>query len=85
MRLVLIEWVDSSGHGEGWQDIATDQDDTALVCQSVGWLVKDGENIKVIAPHYHKSDTGGGMRGWGVMTIPTRSVIRMTTLKGPKR
>ena len=49
MRLVLIEWVDSS-RGDDWERLTDISEDT-LKCLSVGWLAADdGEKI-VILPH----------------------------------
>ena len=75
-RLVLIEWEDSHGFDGVWQPIDEGFEDTAMVCQSVGWLVVDGKHVKVVAPHL----TGRG-QGAGVMTIPVRTVLRIVVLE----
>ncbi len=48
MRLVLIEWEDSHADG-AWHHIGGGVEDRALICRSVGWLVLDGERVKVVA------------------------------------
>lgn len=78
-RLVLIEWEDSHTTGV-WQSIA-DLEDRALVCRSVGWLVLDGERAKVVAPHRNEQEDGVPLQASGVMTIPTRSVLRIVPLR----
>lgn len=49
MRLVMIEWVDSHTDG-GWQKLEGEFEDRALTCRSVGWLVLDGDAVKIVAP-----------------------------------
>jgi hypothetical protein len=78
-RLVLIEWEDS--HGDGvWQQLDDSLEDRAVVCRSVGWLVLDGEQAKVVAPHMSQQEPGVPLQGCGIMTIPTRAVLRVTPL-----
>jgi hypothetical protein len=79
MRLVLIEWEDSHADGS-WQKIDGEIEDRALVCRSVGWLVLDGEGVKVVAPHINEAEQGVPLQGCGIMTIPTRAVLRVTDL-----
>jgi hypothetical protein len=80
MRLVLIEWEDSHGSG-GWQNLGVALDDRALVCRSVGWLVLDGKRAKVVAPHMNEQEPGVPLQGSGVITIPSRAVLRIVTLR----
>ena len=81
-RLVLIEWEDS--HGDGlWHQLDGEIEDRALVCRSVGWLVLDGERAKVVAPHLSDQEAGVPLQGAGVMTIPTRTVLRIVDLREP--
>lgn len=80
--LVLVEWQDSHTRG-GWQDLDRIAD-AVLVCHSVGWLVHDGDVSKVLAPHV--SFGSDPLQGSGVMTIPTRSVLKISPLaKGQRR
>lgn len=78
-RLVLVEWVDSHS-SSGWQVIEGDIEDRALVCLSVGWLLLDGANVKVVAPHKNHPEDSASFQTNGVMTIPTCSVVRMVDL-----
>jgi hypothetical protein len=79
IRLVLIEWEDSHVDG-AWRQIEGGISDRALVCRSVGWLLLDGENAKVVAPHLNEPETGVELQACGTMTIPTRAVLRITDL-----
>jgi hypothetical protein len=74
-----VEWQDSHG-GHGWQEIGARAEDRALVCRSVGWLALDGEEAKVLVPHLSEQDPGAPLQGSGIMTIPTRAVLRVTPL-----
>ena len=79
MRLVLIEWEDS--HVDGvWHQVSGEIEDRALLCRSVGWLLLDGVQAKVIAPHLNEAEEGVPLQGCGIMTIPARAVLRVTEL-----
>ncbi len=78
-RLVLIEWVDSHGVSSDWQYI-DECKPSVVVCQSVGWLIHDGKECKVIVPHLTKSDHVK-RQGCGEMTIPAASVVKLVELK----
>lgn len=67
-RLVLIEWFDSH-YVPGWHTNAPEE--KPLLCRSVGWIIHDGEEAKVIAPHV--TDEDPPQRN-GEMTIPVCSI-----------
>lgn len=79
LRLVMVEWEDSHG-GQGWEDLSGDLQDRALVCRSVGWLMLEGAVATVLVPHVNQEETGVPLQGCGVMTIPTRAVLRVVPL-----
>mgnify|MGYP001606881071 FL=1 len=74
-RLIMIEWLDSH-HTEGWHSESPAT--KPLTCRSVGWLVYDGEHAKIIAPHMTDEEVA---QRCGEMTIPSRSVIRIRSLR----
>ena len=76
--LVLIEWEDSHYLGVGWQG-PIEFEDTATLCESVGWLAFDGEKVKVLMPHRSVQD-GTLNQGGGIMQIPTRCICSMVRL-----
>ncbi|MGE3154747.1 MAG: hypothetical protein AB7G48_19445 [Nitrospiraceae bacterium] len=82
MKLVLIEWLDSHA-GRGWQ--TTEQIERAaepLYCRSVGWLVADRKDCKVLVPHMAGEKNGEIMlQGCGDLTIPTASIEKITVLR----
>jgi len=81
VRLVIIEWLDSFGCSSSWQplDISTPK---PMRVKSVGWLAYDGKDCKVVIPHLSSEAPPGETirQGCGDMTIPTRSILKVTTL-----
>ena len=73
MRLVMIEWLDALGCSSSWQDMDDDRQLEPMLCRSVGWLLRDGPDCKVIVPHV-ADVPGGPQQGCGDMTIPTACV-----------
>ena len=84
MRLVLIKWVDSySGSGAHWRGLQS-YTPRNLLCSSVGWLLHDGEECKVVVPHLSEpAEEGDDRQGCGDMTIPTSTIIDMVDLSQP--
>jgi hypothetical protein len=81
-KLVLIEWLDSHA-GRGWQ--AMDRIAVAaepLYCQSVGWLLSENKDCKVIVPHIGGEKNGDTMmQGCGDLVIPAKAITKMTVLR----
>lgn len=69
--LVFIEWLDSH-YRPGWtlEDSATEP----LVCKSVGWLIHDGDDAKVLAAHLSNEKCP---QRCGDMTIPSRAILKI--------
>jgi hypothetical protein len=80
-RLVLIEWVDSHGGTDGWKELADCTPDL-LVCRSVGWLLHETEQVKVIVPHLIDPDptTSIAAQGRGDLAIPCAAILSMREL-----
>ena len=75
MRLVLIDWEDSFGCAPTWETLNSIKPET-LVCRSVGWLLHDGKDCKVIVPHIAPSGASSGeAQGCGDMTIPVKAIV----------
>lgn len=81
--LVLIEWVDSFGCASNWGEVKDLHDREPPICRSVGWLLVDGDNIKVVVPHMHESDAeiGATESGTGDMSIPAVAVRKIYRLR----
>jgi len=82
MRLVLIQWLDSYGCSSDWQDLDACYA-KALICRSVGWLLHDGDDCKVIVPHITNPNNGVSRQGCGDMTIPTKAILQIDDLPLP--
>ncbi len=80
-KLVMIEWVDSGQPIPGWQWLAEIESRRAHKCVSVGFLVQDDEQTKVLAPNLGASN---GDNDWdqasGLFTIPTAAVLKIESL-----
>ena len=82
MKLVLVEWVDSHA-GRGWQDFERLRGVARpLYCKSVGWLVAENKDCKVLAPHIAGEKDGEVLQGCGDLTIPAASITKVTVLQG---
>ena len=73
--LVLIEWVDSGQPVAAWQWLDQIKDRRPHRCVSVGFLVQDDAQAKVLAPNLGASDGEGGFdQASGLTTIPAACV-----------
>ena len=81
LKLVRIEWVDSSA-GSGWmayegRDVS---DDGPFACCSVGWAIAISEDSITVS-----SNVGGmgtdNMQFHSTMSIPMCAVLKITVLK----
>ena len=82
MKLILVEWVDAHS-GRGWQTVEQlEQAAEPLYCRSVGWLVSESRDCKVIVPHISGEKNGTTMlSGCGDLTIPNKAILKLTVLK----
>jgi hypothetical protein len=55
-----------------------------MKCRSVGWLLHDGPDCKLIVPHISEEHADAEEQGCGDMTIPSKAVLSMTDLKPGK-
>ncbi len=82
--LVMLEWEDSARPSPAWvhvQDI--EQRPSIILCRSVGWLLVDNESVKVLAPNMGHTDDLENLQASGLITIPTRSVVKVHELREP--
>jgi hypothetical protein len=82
MRLVLVEWVDSYGCSSQWRELSECTPEV-LVCRSVGWLLHDGDDVKVIVPHVIQTpeDSRIADQGSGDMAIPTSAIRSLSDVR----
>ena len=81
-RLVLIEWEDAYGCSTEWTELS-EPNASVLVCRSVGWLIYDGDDCKLVVPHLSGEHPRANAQGCGDMTIPATAVRRMVDLDEP--
>jgi len=56
-----------------------------MKCRSVGWLLHDTKECKVVVPHLSEENHAeAAQQGCGDMTIPTQAIIRMIDLAIPE-
>ncbi len=77
--LVIIAWEDSSQPVAAWQHLADMEKPSVVKCESVGWLIHDGDDVKSLAPNMGDADSDNAQAS-GVICIPARSVLNVVTL-----
>ena len=81
--LVCVEWEDSMQPIARWQWIEDFTETSHSLCVSVGWLIHDGKQTKVLAQNI-AGLTEDSRQVSGVIRIPARCIVNITTLKNPK-
>lgn len=80
--LVLIRWEDSRQPTSSWvrlSDLGSDH--TPVLCASVGWLIRDTSEVKVLCQSMGDIDCDDDMQASGVMVIPARCVLSVERLE----
>jgi hypothetical protein len=81
--IVQILWLDSNQPIGSWrwmEEIGAD----SVTCVSVGFLLKDTPEVKIIALSLGSNDGKKADQAAGVQTIPSAAVLDMKTLRGPR-
>jgi len=81
-KIVLVEWTDSYGCSSGWEET----EDLKIIphhCYSVGYLVKENDEVIVLVPHLspENKETNATEQGCGDMTIPRVAIKNISFLK----
>jgi hypothetical protein len=82
--LVLVEWEDSAQPIPGWSYLASFDATGTIRCASVGWLIRDDEQMKAVAPNLGAVEDEHSVQVSGVIQIPARCVVKLTRLSEPK-
>jgi hypothetical protein len=83
-RLVYVEWEDSLMGNSGWGETEAARPSVVTV-QSVGWLIHDGKDCKLVVPHLSEAGhSNAKQQGCGDMTIPASSITRLVNLNLPR-
>lgn len=79
--IVRIVWRDSYGCAPDWSPLSNAQEQIHL-CVSIGFLVLDGQDVKVVVPHMSPANEsiGAEEQGCGDMAIPTASISHLEYL-----
>jgi hypothetical protein len=81
--LVMIEWEDSAQPIPAWRFLADFEAPGIIVCASVGWMIRDDDQMKALAPNMGALNDENSVQVSGVIQIPTRCVRRITPLSEP--
>lgn len=73
--LVCIEWHDSRLGYQGWKSL-DDIELQVMTCKSVGFLVKQDADSKLLVPHLNGNNTNGA----GEIVIPRSAILKETLL-----
>ncbi len=79
--LVMITWEDSRQPISAWTRLSELPECTPVQCVTVGWLLRDGADAKVIAQTMGDIDCDDDMQAGGVMVIPARCVLSVVELE----
>ena len=79
----MIEWVDSAQPQSCWKFLEDVGTPSSIRCVSVGWLVSDDKENKSVAPNMGGVNDPDSMQVSGVITIPVRSIVKITRLREP--
>jgi hypothetical protein len=82
--LFMVEWEDSAQPIPAWSYLASFEAPGTIRCASVGWLIRDDDQMKALAPNMGGLDNENSVQVSGVIQIPTRCVLTMTRLKEPR-
>ena len=79
--LVIVEWVDSSQPQANWSFLDELPELQVVECASVGWLVHQSADVIGLAPNMGNTRADqDSVQTSGLMTIPTRCVLKITCL-----
>lgn len=79
-RLVMITWIDSGQADGAWQWLSDYQAVGPVEAVSVGWLIQDDDQVKVITQSLAPSPDGEDCQAAGRKMIPTCCVKRIDSL-----
>ena len=82
--LVMIEWEDSAQPISAWSYLASFAAPGIIRCVSVGWLIRDDDQMKALAPNMGALDVENSVQVSGVIQIPTRCVVQLTRIREPR-
>lgn len=79
----MIEWEDSAQPIPSWVYLSDIDEMSAVLCASVGWLIHDGNEVKVLAPNMGNLKSKDTVQVSGVIRIPARCIVNVEELSEP--
>jgi hypothetical protein len=80
-KIVEIQWIDSLGSPEVWEDIDNVKDDTSDVMITVGYLLKESKRYYILCMSQHNNDTCKPYMVGTIFRIPKGCVKKIRKLK----
>ncbi len=78
--LVIIRWLDSRQPYGQWRYLSALPDARPVEVATVGWLVRDTAEVKVVCQNVGDLEYPEKAQASGIMTIPTRCVLSIERL-----
>jgi hypothetical protein len=78
--LVIIRWLDSRQPCGQWRYLAALPEARAVEVATVGWLVKNTDDVMVVCQNVGDLEHPEKAQASGIMTIPTRCVLSVERL-----
>ena len=75
----MIEWEDSRLPESNWIFLSTFTPGSTVRCVSAGWMIHDGQDMKVLAPNMGDINDEE-VQISGVIRIPSRCILEITAL-----
>jgi hypothetical protein len=79
--LVMVTWEDSRQPVAKWSYLSDLPETKPVRCTTVGWLLRNGPDSKVLAQSLGDIDCDDDMQAGGVMVIPARCVLSVVRLE----
>jgi hypothetical protein len=83
--LVIIRWQDSAQPISAWKYLSDLPSTRPIECATVGWLLKDNDDVKVICQSVGDLHNPNNAQASGIMTIPARCVMSIERLSEERR
>ena len=79
-QLVKIEWQDSTQPISAWQHLNDLAESKPIQCVSVGFLLQDDVEMKVLAPNMADIHSELNIQASGIIAIPSDCVVKISKL-----
>lgn len=79
--LMLVEWVDASRLSDGWIDLSAVPEPYPHKCITVGFLVAENEQGKILVPTIGDIEHTANAHTYGGMMIPASAIISARRLR----